>query len=69
MLWLAFVRGSGLTKTTTSQRNKSNEESAQQNVERVPAAERGGTVEGGDVAHIMVERDHEHGMTGSIAQT
>ena len=53
-----------------SQNNKSNMESAKQNVERVPAAERGGTVEGGGVAHInMVERAHEHGMTGSIAQT
>ena len=55
---------------TTSQKNKRNFKSAKQNVERVPAAERGGTVEGGDVAHInMVARADEHDMTGSIAQT
>jgi len=50
---------------------------AKQNVERVPAdvgtvpaAARGGTVEGGDVARInMVARADEHDMTGSIAQT
>ena len=62
---------------TTSQKNKSSFKSAKQNVERVPAdvervpaAERGGIVQGSDVAHMnMVARADEHDMTGSIAQT